>query len=200
MTSSNNKYDSDYTSLLISKNRIRSAIRKFVYINNVLKFVNGKTIDFGCGVGELLKYLPAQSLGVDPNISSIEYCKARKLNAEYYNPEENDYSFEQFKGGHYKTLLLNHVLEHIQNPQRKFNKILEEAFDIGINRIIVVVPCKRGFLADSTHEEYIESSFFKKINLDRYQITHQRYHPINNRLMGDLFRYQELVIVFEKKS
>ena len=200
MKSARNKYNSDYTELLIPKSKVRSFIRRSFYIKNILNFVNDKTIDFGCGVGEILKYLPADSIGIDPNMSSIEHCKKNNLKAECYNPESNNYSLDSFRNKGYKTILMNHVLEHIASPKNKFNKIIKEAADIDIKRIIVVVPCKKGFLADPTHEQYIESDFFNSLQLNKYKVIHKKYFPINNKLIGDFFRYQELIIVLEKSS
>lgn len=192
-----NKYDG-YTDLLISRSPIRAFIRRHFYIRNILKFIKGKTIDFGCGVGEVLKYLPAGSLGIDPDKNSIRYCKTKGLNAKIYDSEKSNYQLEIFKGNNYSSILLNHVLEHIPSPKKRFNTILAEAAKINIERIVIAVPCKLGFLADETHMEHIDSDFFNNIKSDKYKIIHKEYYPINNKFIGNFFRYQELVVVYKR--
>ena len=187
-----------YTDLLITNNLFRSFIRRSFYIRNILKFVKGKTIDFGCGVGEVLKYLPDGSLGLDPDNTSVKYCQSRNLNAKFYDIKKAKYSLEFLKNQKFETLLMNHVLEHIDNPEKVMTKLLEESKKINLKKIIVVVPCKIGYEADETHVQYIIKDFFENnIKSPHYKIVHTKYYPINNRFIGNIFRYQELVIVYE---
>jgi len=188
-----------YTSLLINKSRIRAHIRRKYYIKNILRFVKGKTIDFGCGVGEVLKYLPTGSIGLDPDQSSIEYCRRKKLNVYFYDPKKDKYNFDFLKNKNFETMLLNHVLEHIDSPVKVMTKILKESKKLDLCRVIVVVPCKKGFKADQTHIKYIDNDFFEnKLQTKYYKIIHKSYYPINKKFIGDLLRHQELVVVYEK--
>lgn len=188
-----------YTGLLISNSQVRAYIRHKFYIKNILRFVEGKTIDFGCGVGEVLKYLPAGSIGLEPDKTSVRYCRDKKLNTEIYDLEKNKYSLTRFKNKKFKTLLMNHVLEHIDSPEDVFKKLLREAKKLNIARVIVIVPCKKGFFADETHVDYIRNKFFENdIKSTDYKIINKHYYPINNELFGSLFRHQELVVIYEK--
>jgi 2-polyprenyl-3-methyl-5-hydroxy-6-metoxy-1,4-benzoquinol methylase len=48
----------------------RTALRKFLrnaYLRDIRKYCQGKTIDFGCGVGDLLLMLPSGSVGFEVN-------------------------------------------------------------------------------------------------------------------------------------
>lgn len=192
-----NKYRG-YTNLLIAKSPFRSHIRCELYIKNILRFVEGKTIDFGCGAGEVLKFLPSGSVGLDPNKTSIQYCQDKNLNAKYYSITKDKYSLNDYKNQKFETLLMNHVLEHIKSPQETFEKILKSSKKLNVDRVIVVVPGFKGFEADKTHKEYINLDFFlNKIKSTNYKIIHQEYYPINSEVVGHIFRYQELVVVFE---
>lgn len=193
------KYNQHYSDILISASPIRKYIRRRFYINNILRFVKGKTIDFGCGAGEVLKFLPTGSLGLDPNQSSIKHCLSKKLNAKFYNLSKDKYNFSTLKNHRFQTFLMNHVLEHLIGPQKILAKIFKSAKKLGIERIIIVIPCKRGFKADETHVAYIDSNFFKTIeSYSGYAIIYKKYYPINNEIIGKIFRYQELIIVYER--
>lgn len=192
--------DEDYAKLLISKSPVRAFIRKRFYISNILRFIQGKTLDFGCGVGEVLKYLPKGSVGLDPNKASVNYCKGKNLQVEMYDPEKFKYSLNDYKMLGMKTLLMNHVLEHINSPQEVLAKILREANKLNLSRVIIVVPCKKGFDSDKTHVKYIDEDFFEKKIKESgdFRIIHKKFYPIDNVLIGNYFRYQELVIVYER--
>ena len=194
----NNKYDG-CTSLLISKSPIRSHIRRELYIKNILRFVRGKTIDFDCKVGEVLKFLPPGSMGLDTNKMSIQYCQDNNLNAKFYDVIKDKYNLNFLKNQNYKTFLMNHVLEHIKSPEEIFEKILKSLKKLKVNRLIVVVPAYKGFLSNETHQDYINRDFFlNKIKSTDFKIIHQEYYPVNSELVGYIFRYQELVVVFER--
>lgn len=191
-------YDQVYTNLLISKNPIRHFVRKHFYIHNLLKFIQGKTLDFGCGVGEVLKFLPPGSVGMDINKTSVDFCLSRNLKAFIYNSLTDKYNFIFVKTNLYQTLLMNHVLEHLPKPKETLEKILESASKKKIKRIVIVVPGRKGFEADQTHIEFIDHHFFSQTKMNGYKIIYQKYYPINHALIGNFLRYQEMIIVLEK--
>ena len=49
-----------------SKQPLRKVVKGF-YLRSVLSLLNGPTIDYGCGAGQLLALLPAGSLGLEVN-------------------------------------------------------------------------------------------------------------------------------------
>jgi len=99
------KYDQKYTNYQLNRGIIRKKIRK-IYLKNILKYVIGKTIDFGCGIGELLSLLPEKSIGYDINEATVKYCKKKGLNVEHYSPEIDNYELNRVKPGIYSTLIL----------------------------------------------------------------------------------------------
>ena len=60
-------YSKKYYEYLKNRSKIRKWLRLY-YLRDINKYCIGKTIDFGCGVGELLKILPEDSIG---NLKSI---------------------------------------------------------------------------------------------------------------------------------
>jgi len=100
------KYDQEYTNYQLKRSWFRKKARN-IYLKNTLRFVIGKTIDFGCGIGELLSLLPEGSIGYEINEATVRYCKKMGLNVEYYNPELDKYELNQLKPGIYSTLILS---------------------------------------------------------------------------------------------
>src|SRR5436190_10969487 len=107
-------YSEDYFNYLHDRSPIRKAIRR-VYLNDIRKYCIGKTIDFGCGVGELLKILPQCSIGFEVNRTEIDYCRSIGLHVEHYDPATDNYHFRIIPQGVYSSFTMNHVLEHLDN-------------------------------------------------------------------------------------
>ncbi len=192
-----------YTEYQLKKrSRMRQVVRE-IYLNVTLRLLKGRTIDFGCGTGELLRKLPPGSLGLEINQTTIEYCKKEGLNVRYYDPLEDKYMLSGFVPGEFESLVLSHVLEHIKNPAQILLSLLNAARRLDIKRVVVIVPGKKGFTSDPTHRTYIGPGFFEKNklkNVEGFGITMQRYFPINLSLIGILFTHHELQVVYDRKT
>lgn len=195
-----NSFDKNYTNYLLNRTTFRKIIRSF-YLNNILKWVHGKTIDFGCGIGDLLKRLPNGSIGLEINPSTVEYCKEQQLNVHLYDPESDCYNFKNIESGSYKTFVSSHVLEHLTNSSEIFAKIQKSCYNLGIENIIIIVPGHKGFNTDKTHITYIDKDYIiKNMNRDEnYKIVSMKYFPLNLSWFGSLFTHNELVVVYAKK-
>lgn len=192
-------YGEDYTKYQVNRISLRFFIRNF-YLKNILKFVKGKCIDFGCGSGDLLSRLPEGSAGTDINKSSIEYCRKNNLTAFVYNVEEDNYELKLFEPCVYDTLIFSHVLEHLENATEKIRILFASAQRLNIKRVIIVVPGIKGFAYDKTHMTYIDIDFIYKNKLDKlngYEIFHKKYFPVNSKLFSKYFTHNELVIVYD---
>lgn len=193
-------FDSDYLDYQIkSKTWMRTKIRGF-YLRHIEKYNIGKAIDLGCGIGELLSILPEGSEGLEINKSAVSYCRKKGLNVQHYNPISDDYQLKNFKFEEYQTLILRHVLEHLDDPHLVLSKILTTCCRLGIKRVIVVVPGKKGFNFDKTHNVFIDEAFIFDNNLhdvDDFSISILEYFPFNYRFIGDWFTHNEMIIVYE---
>jgi SAM-dependent methyltransferase len=201
MPATSEVYSTDY----FDYQQKRSALRKFIrkaYLNDIKRYCIGKTIDFGCGIGELLQVLPAQSIGFEINPVAVEFCRAKGLSANLYDTDD-DYNFKMLERGLFKTFTMNHVLEHLENPHEVIHKIFNACERLGIQRIIFTVPGHKGFLSDKTHITFIDMKYFTTNNLlndQRYGLKLSKYYPFNNKRFSKYFTHNELRIVFDKKS
>ena len=194
-------YSKKYYEYLKNRSKIRKWLRLY-YLRDINKYCIGKTIDFGCGVGELLKILPEDSIGYEVNNIAVDYCKSNYLNVELYNPETDEYKFKMIKRGDYKTFTMNHVLEHLDNTPELINKLFESCNKIGISRIVFTLPGVKGYNSDSTHLTFIDLDFLRnnKILENKYYcLKIFKYFPLNMKLFTKHFTHNELRLIFEKR-
>jgi len=195
-------YSQDYFEYLNSRSPIRKRVRT-IYLNDIRKYCIGKTIDFGCGVGELLKTLPAGSVGFEVNKVVVEFCKKNGLNVNLYVPEEDNYNFRMIEAGSYESFTMNHVLEHLGNSYEVINKIFESCDRLGIKRIVFTVPGHKGYKSDSTHQTFINMDYLTKSGVcdnKYYQLRVNKYFPVNSEAFSRLFTHNELRLVFDKRK
>jgi hypothetical protein len=200
MNKKNDLYDAEYTEYQLNRSRLRKLIRG-LYLKHILKKVKGKTIDFGCGVGELLSMLPAGSIGMEVNEATVRYCQGRGLPVVAYNPDHDEYRFAEVTAGDFSTFVTAHVLEHIENAEAVLRKMLSSCARLGIQRVIVVVPGIKGFQFDNTHKTFIDRRFFAENRLEDhagYRIVSTDHFPFPFSLAGKYFTHNELTVVYER--
>ena len=196
-------YDHDYATIQIKRavNPFRAFIKNF-YLQNVLKHIQGPSIDYGCGAGQLLEKLPYNSIGVELNPILIDYLKNKGLDII---PANNDLLFSEFKLfeiNKFGTLILSHVLEHFENANLVLVNLFKITSLLNINRVIIVVPGIKGYLSDETHKTFIDYEYLKENNLlavNGYSITKCEYFPVNLKFLSKLTKYHELVLIYDKK-
>ncbi len=194
-------YAQEYFTYLHERGWVRKLIRK-LYLRDILNYCKGRTIDFGCGTGELLRILPEGSMGLEVNSTAVHFCQSQGLNVKLYDPVKDDYRFDMIIQGNYKSFTMNHVLEHIENSHEVINKLFSACFRLGIERIVFTVPGTKGFQSDKTHVTFLDKKFFADHGLlenEFYKIRVSKYFPVNNSLFGHYFTHNELRLVFDKE-
>lgn len=193
-------YDKEYFEYLSKRNQFRKIVRKF-YLRDIAGYCKGKTIDFGCGVGELLSMLPAGSAGYEINPVSVEYCISNGLDVKIYNPGTDDYQFLMIEKNKFTSFTMNHVLEHLDDSFKVVEKIFSACHRLGIERIVFTVPGHKGFQLDKTHRTFITKGYFRENNLfnnDFYSLLVAKYFPVNNENFSRYFTHNELRLVFDR--
>lgn len=184
-----------------SRHPLRKIVKSF-YLENILRDVKGATIDFGCGAGQLLARLPAGSVGLEVNPHPVDVLRKIGLNSLCYDDGDN-FSFLDFPCGHYKTLVMAHVLEHFDDADMVLKKILNSCSRIGIERAIIVVPGAKGYQSDKTHKTFVNWHYLREHGLlqcEGYAAREISYFPINHESIGKYFRFHELKLAYEKIS
>jgi 2-polyprenyl-3-methyl-5-hydroxy-6-metoxy-1,4-benzoquinol methylase len=195
-------YSNDYFNYLHNRSSFRRKVRT-LYLNDIKKYCIGRTIDFGCGVGELLKTLPEGSIGFEVNKVVVGFCKKNGLNVDLYVPEEDNYDLKMIGPGKYETFTMNHVLEHLESSSNVINKIFESCNRLGIKRIVFTVPGHKGYKTDATHQTFINMDYLTNTGITGnkyYKLKVNKYFPVNSESFSKFFTHNELRLVFDKRQ
>lgn len=196
-----NIYQGEYFEYLHDRGFIRKQLRKF-YLRDIRKSCLGKSIDFGCGVGELLHLLEPGSIGFEVNPMAVAYCRSTGLDVQLYDPGQDDYQFRMIAPQTFNTFTMNHVLEHIENSQEVLFKIMVSCHRLGIRRLVFTVPGIKGYASDATHRTFIDRTYFEENGVFEnpyYQLRQARYFPVNSPAFGKYFTHNEWRIIFDAR-
>lgn len=198
------KYDQDYAQVQInrSRNPLRRLVRR-LYLSDILQFVQGPSIDFGCGAGDLLARLPKGSIGLEINPVVVAYGRDQGLDVRLYDPESDDYELKGVEIGGFRTLILTHVMEHFDDPAKVIRALLKACGRLGISRVIITVPGARGFRFDPTHRTFIDENFLVLRGLkscEGFGISLMKYFPINLRWIENYYVFHELRLIWDREA
>lgn len=195
-------YGEAYTLRQLERSRLRKLIRR-LYLRRTVAQLHGPTIDFGCGIGELLARLPPGSVGLDVNPASVEVCRRAGLDARTYDAEQDGFQMMPLlaRGDRFSSLVACHVIEHFPDPLCRLNSLLRAAAELGVTRAVVIVPGSKGFRSDPTHRSFVTREDLLSTPVmtgTDFTPVHASYFPLDVRWIGDVFTYHELMVVYAK--
>jgi SAM-dependent methyltransferase len=199
MSETGELYAEQYFEYLRHRSGWRKQVRQ-LYLRDIRQECTGKTIDLGCGVGELLKWLPEGSIGLEINSFAVRYCQAQGLDVALYDPASDDYRLDGFDQRGFSTLTMNHVLEHLDNPAQVLFKLFESGKRLSIQRFVFTVPGWKGYLSDPTHRTFVDMAYLEEkglLNHPYYRLIRARYFPFNSSFFSKKLTHNELRITFE---
>lgn len=184
--------------------RSRHPLRRLVkrlYVDSLLRELRGPTIDFGCGAGQLLARLPPGSIGLEINSHLVEALRARGLDAVAYDSTSDGYALRGLAAGRYVSLVMAHVLEHLDDPAAALRALFGGARRLGLERIVIVVPGAKGWRSDPTHRTFIDRAWLDRQGFrqcEGYALTRARHFPIDVARLGEYFTYHELQLIYDR--
>jgi hypothetical protein len=182
---------------------LRALIRRF-YLRRILRYATGITVDIGCGAGQLLEQLPAGSIGLEINPILVVNLRARGLSVIEVPASASSVSLGALRRGVASTAVLSHVLEHFDDAASVLRQLMKDCVALGISRLIVVVPGLAGYRSDSTHKTFVTVDYLSSNGLlggeGGPRVMHRSFFPGDARLLGHLFIYHELMIVYDLGS
>ncbi len=180
-------------------------VRKFVkgfYLRNILKHIQGATLDFGCGAGQLLEKLPPGSMGLELNPYLVDELQAKGLKVHQSSGELIDFELAQFPDGSFKTLVISHVLEHLTDPIAALRSLLGACRRLGVDRVIIVVPGARGYSSDSTHKTFINKPYIDQKmgpEFEGYKKSNLYFFPGPWEKFGNHFIFNEMIVILDRR-
>jgi len=190
-------YNEKYTEYQSKRGMFRSLIRS-IYMSKAASLADGPTIDFGCGIGDLLTRLPDGSCGLEYNPHTVDVARRRGLNVALYDGKLDDWQMSALPENiKFQTMVISHVLEHFENPFEIFTKLINSAEKCSVRRLVIIVPGLAGYKIDDSHRQFIQANDFKRFFecLPTWQIKSMQFYPINVKKISELFTHNELQLV-----
>jgi 2-polyprenyl-3-methyl-5-hydroxy-6-metoxy-1,4-benzoquinol methylase len=188
---------SDYTHRLV---RLESVWWKRVidvqapYRWNIRRLRLGHTLDVGCGIGRNLHHLGPGAVGVDHNPDSVTVARARSLTA--YTSEEFPSSADGVPAS-FDTILLAHVVEHMDRESAIAVLTAYLPFLKPGGRVVFITPQEAGYRSDQTHVRFVGFEALADLaDATGFAVTRRYSFPFP-RMIGKFFRYNEFVAICE---
>lgn len=197
------KFDGQYTDYQRNRSLLRKLVRR-IYLRSAAAQLHGPTLDFGCGIGELLRRLPAGSRGLEYNEATVDFCRSAGLAVDAYDGFRDDWALGALPvGSRFQSMVISHVLEHLEHPVDVLRKLMLAARTRGVERVLLIVPGKAGFRIDDTHRTFVDMALLSSPSIAAgtgFLLARARYFPGNLRKLGDWFPHHELQVLYRIHS
>jgi ubiquinone/menaquinone biosynthesis C-methylase UbiE len=183
--------DLEYFNYLKNRSKLRFVLRKMLYLP-LLKEINGKFLDVGCGLGGFLE-MYGSGYGIDPNKNCVDFCRRKGLKCF----KGSIYKIP-FKSDTFDTVSCIHVLEHLDKPEKAIKEARRVLKTKG--KLIIVVPIGSGFPKDPTHRKFWTEKLIRNL-LTKYNFSTTKaiYFPNPIRRFHSLPSFNELRIISIKE-
>jgi SAM-dependent methyltransferase len=186
------QYDK-YFEYLKTRSRLALLYRRVWLYPRLNAQLRGRTLDIGCGIGDMLKSRPG-SVGVDVNPSLVEYCRSRGLDARLMELDRLPFDADVFQ-----SIILDNVLEHIAEPEKLLSESRRVLCPAG--RMVVGVPGSYGYTLDSDHKHfYSESQLHARMAKAGFRAIRTLYSPLRSRHLDSTLAWYCLYGVYEKRD
>jgi len=137
-----------YFDYLSQRSRLGLLYRKHWLYPKLTKVIDGRTLDVGCGVGDMLSFRH-NTTGVDVNPHAVAWCRSQGLEA--YEMAEDVLPFGDCA---FQSVILDNVIEHLYDPEVLLSQIRRVLEPGGV--LVVGVPGQCGYAFDSDHKVYYD--------------------------------------------
>lgn len=136
----------EYYKYLRQRSRLGSLYRKYWLYPRLSDMLKGKTLDIGCGIGDLLVHRP-NTVGLDVNPRTVEWCKSQELDVQLMEVDHLPFGCQTFD-----SVILDNVLEHIEEPRLILTEVHRVLANDGI--LVIGVPGTLGYSRDPDHKVF----------------------------------------------
>jgi len=182
----------DYYKYLRNRSKLGFLYRKLWLYPLLCRYLDGKVLDVGCGIGDMLSYRP-NTIGVDVNPSTVKYCREMGLDALEMEPDQLPFDNDAFDAA-----ILDNVMEHLETPATLLSEINRVLINKG--KLVVGVPGKKGFSWDLDHKIFYDIKKLKEVmEINGFVYDKHFYMPFKCVYLDNLLRQYCLYSVFNAK-
>ena len=146
----------EYFEYLQRRSRLGAIYRKHWLYPRLSRRLIGRTLDLGCGIGDMLAYR-SNTVGVDINPHTVTFCKARGTEAYLMTSDTLPFNAMEFN-----SVLMDNVLEHLVEPVPLLAEVRRVLSAKG--RLLIGVPGLKGWNSDPDHKtQYDESTLVASV-------------------------------------
>ncbi len=181
----------EYFEYLKGRSRLGWLYRRHWLYPKLCRYLNGKTLDVGCGIGDFLNYR-TETVGVDINPATVDWCRCRGLDAYKMSP-----NVLPFQRASFDSAILDNVLEHLTEPAELLSEIGRVLRPC--SSLVVGVPGQRGYATDSDHKVfYDEDTLVWTLVTAGFHLRHLFYMPFRSAWLNVRMSQYCLYGVFER--
>jgi len=181
-----------YFRYLRRRSNLARLYRNFWLYPKINRFLSGRVLDVGCGLGDFLAYRQKGTIGTDINPEAVSFCRSRGAEAHVMTEDSIPFPSNTYDG-----VVLDNVLEHIFNPQTvllEINRVLKP-----LGTLIVGVPGPKGFASDPDHKVYYNKDrLIDTVIPQGFDFKYSFTTPFNHSWLGGDSRYFCLYGVFAR--
>lgn len=183
--------DEAYCGYLLTRSRTAQLYRRYLLYPIISRYLRGRTLDVGCGIGDMLRFRP-NTIGADVNPHAVAYCRNQGLDARLM--EDGSLPFAD---GDFDCAVLDNVLEHIDQPREILREIKRVMRPGGT--LVVGVPGERGYRSDPDHRVYYDEPLLVA-TMQQEGFAQQRllHMPMRSRALSRRVRQYCIYGVFVK--
>ena len=180
-----------YFQLLRQRAWRASLYRRYFLYPRLSRFLSGRVVDVGCGIGDFLSYRE-NSTGVDVNPNNVAYCLRKGADAHLIDGTGR----YPFSDGEFDGAMLDNVLEHLTDPGHMLAEIHRVVRSGGI--LIVGVPGRRGYASAPDHKRfYDEDDLVGRLGEAGFRASRILHMPVRFPGLGRVMRQYCVYGVFE---
>ncbi len=181
----------EYFEYLRGRSRIGWLYRRYWLYPSLCRYLDGKTLDVGCGIGDFLNHR-TETVGVDINPATVEWCRSRGLDAYQMSP-----NVLPFQDGSFDSAILDNVLEHLADPDELLSEIGRVLRPH--SSLVVGVPGQRGYAADADHKIfYDEATLVSTLGTAGFRLQQLFHMPFKSAWLDARVRQYCLYGVFKR--
>ena len=181
----------NYSEYLKTRSKLSLFYRNHYLYPRLQKDLINPVLDIGCGIGDYLRF-NSDAIGSDIDEILIKSHQKEGLKTELIvNNKLN------FKNNYFKSIIMDNVLEHIENPKPLVKEIYRVLENNGI--LLIGLPGEKGFANDPDHKiNYSKSELNNLLEPFGFKLKKIKKMPFNISFLSKIMKQFCIYTYYEK--